>query len=72
MEIGSLVCRIPDEVNTSIFLTPPQKVLGNVIPLIILSLPLETLVVFSKILFQYFTAYRQIPEGLCDTGCSTD
>lgn len=71
MEIVSLVCRIPNEVNTSIFL-PPQKVLGKVIALIILSLPLETLVVFSKILFQYFTAYRQIPEGLCDTGCSTD
>lgn len=72
MEIKPLVCRIPDELNTSIFLTPPQKVLGKVIALIILSVPLEALVVFSKILFQYFTAYRQIPKGLCDTGCSTD
>lgn len=68
MEIWFLVCRIPIEVNTASFQTPPQKILGKVIALITRSVPLETLVVFSKSLFPHFTAYRQLPQGFCDTG----
>lgn len=63
MESWSLVCRTPAEVNTSSFLTPPQKVRRKVGALITRSLPLETSVVFPKTICPYFTAYRRLPKA---------
>lgn len=41
MEFWALVCRIPHEVNNSVFLTPAQKILGKVKALIIFFLFLK-------------------------------